>query len=167
MAQGNVQFGISLRDFAGVRGNVNFDAGIDDTSTLADLAGQLSSLQTLVDAVTGAKIVEARATLVQAPGGGVKAAAVVGADIEKTLLINFDASGTRYAYGVDIPGVNPAVVPTDRPDPTQAAIAALIAALIAGNYTNAAAQGLVVARDLAVTFRKHRRGLNRVAFVAV
>lgn len=166
MATDAAQFSFSLIDFAGVRGSMFVDANIDSATTVDNLAIQANGLAALVDSVTGAKILETRVTLITTPVG-LKANPVVGADLEKTLLINFNSTGTRYAYGVDIPGVNPAKLTGDRPDPTQADIAALIAALIGGNYTNAALQALGVARDLAVTFRKRRRALERVSMVAV
>lgn len=161
------QVSFSLIDFAGVRGSLLIDAAVDDTDTVAALITRFNALAPLVDAVTGARIVEQRFTLAPNLPNGLKAAAVAGADLEKTLLINFNATGNRYAYGVDIPGVNPAKLNGDRPDPTQADVAALIAALIGGNYTNAALQGLAVARDIAVSFRKRRRELARVSMVAV
>lgn len=135
-----------------------------DTTTLAALATQLQTLETTIDAVTGAKIIEGRATIVPDLVGGLKNA-VAGADLEKTLLINFTQSGLATRYGVDIPGVNPAVVPGGVIDPTQAAIAALIT-LLEGNYVSGALKTLTAVRDLVLTFRKRRRELNRVTFVA-
>ncbi len=164
MANVPVQFSLSFQDYQGVRGSEVFNADLVDTTTLAALATQLSTLATTVDAVTGAAIIGVRATLLPALPGGLKAA-VAGADLEKTLLINFGNAANRNKSGQDIPGVNPAVLTGGKIDLTQAAVAALIT-LIEGNYTNAALQALTAVRDAAITFRKRKRELDRVSTVA-
>jgi hypothetical protein len=160
-----VETGISLQDYLGVRGSLQFVQNLDDGTTIADLVTAGQTLQTTVDAVTGAAIVGQRITVKPALAGTLKAA-VVGSDLERTLLINFAQSGLTSKYGIDIPGVNPAHLSGGRPNPADAAVIALVA-LIEGNYTSAALNALTAVRDYATTFRKHRSGLDRVATVAV
>ena len=159
-----VETGISLQDYVGVRGSIQFMQNLDDGTTLAALvtAGQL--MQTTLDGATGAAIIGQRLTVKPALAGGLKVA-VAGADLEKTLLINFAQAGLANKYGIDILGINPAHLTDGRPNPADAAIIALVA-LIEGNYTSAALNALTAVRDYATTFRKRRRGLVRVATVA-
>lgn len=164
MANVPVQFSLSFQDYLGVRGSELFNANIPEGTTLTQLGTQLGTLATTVDAVTGAAIIGVRASLIPAVPGGLKTA-VAGADLEKTLLINFGNATNRNKSGQDIPGVNPAVLTAGKIDLTQAAVAALIT-LIEGNYTNAALQALTAVRDAAITFRKRRRELDRVTTVA-
>lgn len=164
MANETVGYGISLQDYRGVRGSMQLVQSIVDTTTLATIATTLQTLETTLDAVTGAAIIDGRATIRPGLVAGLKTA-VAGADLEKTLLINFAQTGLAGRYGVDIPGVNPTVVPGDVIDPTQVAIAALVA-LIEGNYASAALKAIPAVRDYVLTFRKRRRELNRATFVA-
>jgi hypothetical protein len=159
-----VETGISLQDYLGVRGSIQLIQNLDDGTTLAELVTAGQTLQTTLDAATGAAIVGQRVTVKPALAGGLKAA-VPGADLERTLLINFAQSGLASRYGIDIPGINPAHLSGGRPNPADAAVIALVA-LIEGNYTSAALNALTAVRDYATTFRKHKRGLDRVATVA-
>lgn len=159
-----IQFSLSLQDYLGVRGSTTFNANLVDTTTLAALATQLQALETAVDGVTGAAVIAGRATIIPALVGGL-GAAVVGADLEKTMLINFAQAGVSHKWGIDIPGVDPGVLTGGRIDLTDTAVAALITAL-SGNYTSATLQLLGVVRDAAITFRKRKRELDRATFVA-
>lgn len=164
MANVQVKTSLSLQDYLGVRGSLQLNQSLDDGTTLADLVTACQTLETTVDAVTGAAIIEGRVTIVPDLVGGLKAA-IAGDDLEKTLLINFAQNGLANKYGIDIPGVRPTVLAGGVPNPANAAVAALVA-LIEGNYTSAALNALTAVRDYAVTFRERRRGLNRVATVA-
>lgn len=163
MANLEAKYSLSLQDYLGVRGSAQFVRNVVDTTTLATLATSLQTLETTVDAVTGAAIIGGRVTIQPALVGGLKTA-IIGADLEKTMLINFAQLGLANKYGIDIPGIDPATLAAGRPDPTNAAIIALVA-LIEGNYTSAALNALTAVRDYALTFRERRRGLNRVATV--
>lgn len=165
MANVVVEFSVSLLDYMGVRGSTNFVADMADTTTIAALVTKAQTLETTIDAVTGAAILGSAVRILPVTVGGIKTTGIAGADLEKTLLINFAQSGMSHKYGVDIPGVDPAVLTAGRPDPTSAAIIALVA-LLEGNYTSAALNALTAVRDYAVTFRKRRSELNRVATVA-
>ena len=164
MANVTVKTSLSLQDYLGVRGAVQFNQSLVDTTTLADLVTAVQTLETTMDAVTGAAIIEGRVTVVPDLADGLKAA-IAGDDLEKTLLINFAQAGLSNKYGIDIAGVRPTILVGGKPDPTNAAVAALVA-LIEGNYTSAALNALTAVRDYAITFRERRRGLNRVATVA-
>jgi hypothetical protein len=164
MANVQVKTSLSLQDYLGVRGAMQFNQTLADTTTLADLVTAAQTLETTMDAVTGAAIIEGRVTIIPALADGLKAA-IAGDDLEKTLLINFAQTGLGNKYGIDIPGVRPTVLTSGVPNPSNAAVAALVA-LIEGNYTSAALNALTAVRDYAVTFRERRRGLNRVATVA-
>lgn len=164
MANVPVEFSLSLQDFEGVRGSMRTYANIVDTTTLAALATQIQTLETDIDAVTGAAIIAGRVTLNAPLVGGLKTA-VAGADLERTMLLNFTQSGSAHKFGVDIPGVNPAILTAGKIDLTQAAVAALIS-LIEGNYTSVGLLTLTAVRDAVLSFRKRRRELNRTTAVA-
>ena len=164
MANVKVEYSLALQDYLGVRGSMQFTRSVVDTSTAATLATSLQTLETTVDAVTGAAIVGGSVRIVPPLVGGLKTA-IAGADLEKTMLINFSQSGLTNKYGIDIPGIDPATLTGGVPNPANAAVIALVA-LIEGNYTSAALNALTAVRDFAITFRKRRRELNRVTTVA-
>jgi len=160
MANVVVESSLSLQDYQGVRGSTRFLQSLADTTTIADLVTALQTLETTVDGVTGAAIIEGRLTVIPPLVDGLKGA-VAGADLEKTMLVNFSQSGAPGRFGIDIPGINPAKLTGGKIVLTQTQIAALTA-LIEGNYVSAGLYALTAVRDAAITFRKRRRELNRV-----
>src|ERR1035437_9226276 len=84
MANVKVEYSRALQDYLGVRGSMQFTGSVVDTSTAATLATSLQTLETTVDAVTGAAIIGGSVRIVPPLVGGLKAA-IAGADLEQTM----------------------------------------------------------------------------------
>jgi hypothetical protein len=138
-----------------------------DTTTLATLVADLASWVADLDAVIDGAII-GNHIKINVPVTGTHKAATgatfVASRVEQTAVINFSNSVTPHKYGQVIPSVRSDLLTTGKIDLTDTAMAALIALLKSGAFTNAAQQALVTVIDAIVSFRKRRKQLSRTSF---
>jgi hypothetical protein len=83
-------------------------------------------------------------------------------------VINFTNAINRHRWGEAIPSVADSKIVAGKFDLTDAAVAAFMAlmtgALAGGTYTNPYLQALVGVKDAILSFREHRRQLQRSSF---
>ena len=169
MAVVNLHFSATVKDGLGTKGTaVAYLAPVDST-TLATLVTDLATWLADLDAVTDGVIIGNRIELTPAlPGGlgtvGGKGAAFVASRIEQTGILNLSNATTQHRSGFAIPAVIDAAIVSGKLDLTNAAIAAMIALLTGGTYTNSAAQALVALIDAVLSFRRKQRQLGRSSF---
>lgn len=160
-------FSYSLEDENGTRATADIFVAYDaSTETVSSILGAAAAFGGLIDAVTGALIVEFNVKINALPDPSWKDAAVADTDIEKTLLLNFNAADTKYPEPIMVPGVLGSLIDTDgKPVLTSAgAIDALCDAIAAGSGAvypnNKFLLDLTSLRDAAITFRKRKGSLK-------
>jgi hypothetical protein len=160
-------FSYSLADENGDRGSVDIFVAYDAvTETVAALLGTAAEYGGYIDAITGCKIVEFNIKINALPDPGWKGAVVADTDIQKCLLLNFNAADTKYPQEILIPGLKGTLVlPNGQPDVANAAIDDFKDAMVAGSIgvtpNNKFLLDLVSLRDAAVAFRKRKGSLSR------
>jgi len=167
-------YSFTLQDDSGVKAShivyVAYDAA---TETIGALTGNLAAYGGLLDAITDAKIIDARIIIDVAPDPSWKAAPVTPSDVERTGLFDFNQANSKYVAPEDVPAMARSKSPKDRINLADADVAAYItnvtqASGIGGSHTVFANSKFLNAlqslRDAAITFRKHRRSLSKVSF---
>lgn len=155
-------FSYSYEDENGTKGVTNIFVAYDAaTETAASLLGAAAAFGGLIDAVTGCLITEFNVIINALPDPSWKDAVAADTDVEKTLLMNFNAADTKYPQDVTVGGVLPSLIDTDgKPIIASGAIKALVDAIVAGSGAvfpnNKFLLDLTSLRDATVTFRKHR-----------
>jgi len=159
-------FSYSLEDENGTKGTVDLFVAYDAaTETVASILGAAAAFGGLIDAVTGALVIEFNVKINALPDPSWKDTVVADTDIEKTLLLNFNAADTKYPEPVMVPGVLATLIDTDgKPVIASGAIKALTDAIAAGSGAvypnNKFLLDLTSLRDAAVTFRKRKGSLK-------
>lgn len=167
-------YSFTLQDAAGVKATsvyyVAYDAA---TETVGALLGNIAALGGLLDAITDGQIIDARVIIDLAPDPSWKSAPVSNSNVERTGLFDLNQNNSKYVSPVDVPSIARSKSPKDRITLTDTDIAAFITNLtqatgIGGSNTvfnnskfSNATRSL---RDALVTFRKHKRALDRVSF---
>ena len=158
-------FSYSLEDKAGVKGSCSFFVAYDAaTETVAALLAAAAQLGGLIDAVTGARIVEFNVKVNALPDPAWKAAAIAGIDMEQTLLENFKITDSQYVQSYDVPALRDTLISGDKkPIIAAGAIKDLndaitgVTGLGTVSVNSKFLLDLTALVDAQVSFRKHRR----------
>jgi len=167
-------YSFTVQDAKGVKATaltyVAYDAA---TETVGALLGNAAVFGGLVDAISGGVLIDGRVIIDIARDPGWKATPVAGSNVEQTGLFDFNQNNSKYVAAVDIPALLESTLVGGRIDLANTDIAAFITNLtqasgIGGSttvfnnskYLNATRS----LRDALVTFRKHKRALDRVSF---
>lgn len=160
-------FSYSLADENGDRGTVDiFVAYNAATETVGALLSTAAEYGGLIDAITGCKIVEFNVKINALPDPSWKASPAADTDIQKTLLLNFNALDTKYPQEITVPGLKGTLVlPNGQPNLADEAIDDFIDAMVVGSVgvtpNNKFLLDLVSLRDAAVTFRRNKGSLKK------
>jgi hypothetical protein len=145
---------------------------VPEATTLTELVAAQGAWVAGLDAIIGGAITGSSVTLVQ-PGlttdkGNGAGQPASGSRVEQTAVINFKNAINSHRWGEAIPSVADAKIVAGKFDLTDTAVAAFIAimtgALGAGNYTNPYLQAISGVKDAILSFREHRRQLQRSSF---
>lgn len=131
------------------------------TATVNSLMGAWSAYGALIDATIDGQILGGRITVPLLPEGAWKTAPIEGNNVNQVMLLNFENDFNRYLTPVLLPSYRETILlPTGQPDLADAALAALIAAVIAGSgaiFPNSRdLHDLDAIRDAFLTVRKVR-----------
>lgn len=167
MATVNLHFSATVRDGLSTEASTLAYVDYADTVTLAalivDLNEWVADLDACIDGAIVANQIRITPTVIgthKAPTG----ASFVASRVEQTAVLNFSNGSTSKKYGQILPSVRSDLLTAGKIDLTDAAIAALVALLTSGAFTNAAAQALVALVDAIISFRKRRKQLQRTSF---
>jgi hypothetical protein len=171
MATQTGQYSFTIIDELGVKASMPVPISIDDSKTVAQLIAASISYGDVVDAATGGVLDELRIVIFTDPTThGWKTEAVEGSRVEQTGLFNFKPSGVSHRYGIDLPAILDTLVSTGKILLGTGAAQDFIDLILAGvsadgvASTNPARQALTAFTDALITFRKHRRALDRRSF---
>lgn len=162
------QFSYTLQDELGTKGVALVNALVDPAATVTQLNGQWSAIGLLLDAITSGKIIGGHYRVLEGTIG--KTAPSTGSRIEQSGTFNFSATGTSYKTPVLVPSlVDTAIGAGGRIDLANADVLAFFTALttaVAGvlEWTSANRQALLALVDALLSFRKHRKQLQRSSF---
>jgi len=150
-------------DKYGIPASTLFNIKVADSKTLAQIQTQIAADLTVTNALSQGVPISSTFSLRVLTE--IDPSTAVG-DVEKTALFNFDNGTDAYAYGVDIPDVNPSILDVNGlVDFTNADVTAFIDQLTSAgtaySYTEEAGNPLTAARDALISFRKHRKQLSR------
>ena len=163
-------YSYTIQDAAGTKATakvyVAFDAA---TETVGALTGNFAALGGVIDDMIDGQIIDGNITINVLPDPDWKSAPVADSIVERTALFNFLPEDSKYAQGVDIPAISLTVLDAkERVILTDAKITAFISNMtdnIGGSHTVFAQNQFLLAlktlKDVATTFRKHRRQLTR------
>lgn len=162
----------TLRDELGTEASalvyIDYDGAVE---TVDGLTGQWAHYGGLLDAATSAQIVGGKITIPFGPAGGWKSAPAAGSRVEQNAIVNMTTTETSKRQGFSIPSlINTAIVAgkvVTGSGPVHALILDLLAGFTNGNYANGVGQGLNAFSDAFISFRKHRRQLQRSSEVFV
>lgn len=162
-------FSFTIEDAKGVKATHNIFTSYDGaTTTVNGLITALNTYGGVLDAITDGQIIDTRLIIPLAPDGAWKTAPVAGSNVEQTGLFNFSQAGSKYKQGEDVPAISASVLVGGRINLTNADIISWLSALTGGLGTvgvvSKFANDLVALVDALVTFRKHRRQLDRVSY---
>lgn len=136
------------------------------TETVGALLGAAAAYGGLIDAVTGGKLTGVDVTINMLPDPSWKTTVAADIDNQKTLLMNFNVTDTKYPQEVAIPAVKGSLIDVNgQPVIGSGAIAALIAGLAAPSggvsVQNKFLLDITTLRDAGVTFRKIAGSLRK------
>ncbi len=161
----------TLEDALGTRASVSFYGLLDPTKLITDLSQAVTDLKTLLAAVTGAAVLEGRATIINAYDAA--STALSTSRVEQNALLNYLVTASGRNYGVAIPGLRDAFIVAGRLDMTEDSAPDALADAITGNavssvgpvtigiWTSNDFLALGALADTGLSFRKHRRQLQR------
>ena len=158
----------SLIDGGGLRSSMVLYGLLDPTQTVTTMLTEATAQAALLNGVSDQKILDSRLEI-NVPLPDQSAFPANGVNAEKTMLISFnDSLAPVRTYGQDTPGVANGILSSpDVVDVTDAAYTAwrdsFVGAQTHWQLTDAAQSFLTGARDVAITFRKRRRGQSRVS----
>lgn len=171
MATVPAQFSFTMVDELGVKASLPIPVIFDDTKTVAEIVAASGAYGDLVDAASGAQIDEVRIVVFTDPTThGWKDAPVAGSRVEQTGLFNFKPTGVAHRFGIDLPAILDTLLTAGRITLGSGAAQDFIDGILAGvsadgvQSTNPARQVLATFTDALLTFRKHRRALDRRTF---
>lgn len=150
-------------DAYGIPAAVLFNIKVADSKTLSQIQTEIAADLATVTALSQGIPISSSFTLRVLTD--IDPSTAVG-DVEKTALFNFDNGTDSYAYGVDIPDVNPTILDVNglvnfANSDVVAFTDMLTSAGTAYSYTEEAGNPLTAARDALISFRKHRKQLAR------
>lgn len=160
-------FSYSVRDENGDPDSVPIYVAYDaSTETVSALLGAAAAFGGLLDAVTGARIVDVNVTINMLPDPSWKTTVAADIDNQKTLLLDFNAADTKYPHQIAVPAVKGSLIGTNgQPVIASGAIADFVAAIAAGSGAvfpnNEFLLDLTSLRSAGVTFRKVKGSLKK------
>ena len=146
-------------------------ADVSTAATPSDLATDWQTLATAIDGASGAQITKGRVTLLEAMSGG-KSSPAADSRIEQSAILNFSNGDTTRRQGIVLPAVSTSEIVGGKLNIATGALSTLVALLSSGTSlansapTNAAFQALTTLYDAFVSFRKHRKQLQRSSIEA-
>jgi hypothetical protein len=164
-------FSYTILDSKGVKAtNIIYTAYDALTETVSALVGAAAAYGGDLNAVIDGQITDARVIIDIAPDPSWRTAPLANSNVEQTGLFNFRQANSKYLQPNDVPAISASVLIGGRIDLSNAAIAALIGAItgstglggvsVNSKYSN----DLTALNDALVTFRKHKRALDRVSY---
>ena len=164
------QYSVSFVDYLGVPVSHLIFFECTDSTTLADLETVFNNYNTLLQNVSGLKGLKTTIS-VNGPIACWSSAPTAGDESEKTGLFNFAQTGSSYRYGVDVPGLDEAVITDGKIDESISAVTSFHDWFLSVHtgVTPKSAYNLPLAsvRDTLITFRKHRRAENHRSLVDI
>jgi hypothetical protein len=163
-------FSFTVQDELGIKSACRIPVALDSTKTLANVLAAAILYGTALDATMGGQIVAFRIEVNGLGDEAWKDTPAAGSRVEQTGLLNFRNGETAYKWGLDIPSIANSVLDAGRIILGSGAVDDLVTLLLAGvsgdgvETTNAASQVLTALSDALLTFRKHRRALDRRTF---
>ena len=155
-------FSYSLLDDTGWKSLCNFPVAYDGaTETVDALIGAWVSYGGLLNAITDAEIVGGSITIPLIKDGAWKAAPIEGNNVNQVMNLNFNNDFNSYATSILIPAYKESTLVNNDPDLADTALAAFIAAIIAGYASevfpnSTSLHDLNALRDAFLTVRKVR-----------
>lgn len=166
MADVVVDLSFSLVDELGTTATARFPGTMSDANTVAEVDTYVETIATNLDAITGAKITEIRATI-KPSTSGLKSSPIAGSRVEQTAVLNLGTDETAYRYGVVVPAVRDSLISAGRLT-VGGVVGTLVTELIDSGatirFTNHVGQGLTGIIDYVLSFRKRRKSLIRTSF---
>lgn len=160
-------FSYSLRDENGDPDSIALYVAYDAaTETVGALLGAAAAYGGLIDAVTGAKIVEFNVIINALPDPAWKTTVAADIDNQKSLILNFNVTDTKYPQEYVVPAVKGSLIDTDgKPIIASGAIKDLVDLIVGTsggvNINNKFLLGITSLRDAGVTFRKVKGSLKK------
>lgn len=167
MANVNTLVSLHIVDGLGVKSTMPLWIVGPDTQTLAQLATAAGMLASDTDNIIGGQIYKITAALDCAIPGDLKATPQSDSRVEETGLFNFSQGVVPYKYGIDVPSILDSVLTGGRIDLANTDVAAWVTlittAIGAFSPESTAFHALLALTDALLTFRKHRKQLDRVS----
>lgn len=158
---------LSVIDGTGTPGSFDLFVTIPPTATRADIQAFVDDYLTQHAGITSAQIATAtmRLNMNVSSGGGT---AAPDSRVEETGLFNYNQVGSKYKYGIDVPALKDSVIVNGKVDLTNAQITSWKNFILTGSHGIAIVSkfALLITQllDVLLTFRKHRRALDRRSF---
>lgn len=141
---------------------------VDDTTTISQLVTALQTYLGHLHDVSGAKIESAHCRLILDVSTHQADSPTAGSRVEQTGLFNFEQDGSPYKFGLDLPAIDDALLVGGRIDLTNTVVSDWIDMHTTGIsplfFTSKYRLDLAGLADAILTFRKHRRALDKVSF---
>lgn len=158
---------ISQIDIDGVKASHDVFLRVPDTKTVAQLATFMTDYIGFYGQLVGAQGLDAQIKL-HLPITGMPTAPVAGQENERTALTAFNLTGSRYVASIDIPCFLSTLITNGHVDLTSAGpydswLSFLESTPDGITIVSKYDDPITTPRTTAVTFRKHRRSLNRVS----
>lgn len=132
------------------------------------LKTQWDAIGTELDGFTSAQIIGGQISVNPVVNVSWKDAPAAGSRVEQTANFNFTNAVTKYKYGINIPSLDNTAIDGGQIDLGNTDVAAFIAKIIAGftnaNFVNPEQRILVALADAFISFRKHRRQVDRATY---
>lgn len=168
MAEAMITLGATLQDELSTTGSTNAYIVADDGQTVAAAVTAAQAWAASLDALSAAQLTELRVIIKAALPGGIKTAPAAGSRIEQSAVVNLKAGMSGHRFGNLIPGLKNSLIVLGKLDITNAAVTTftdlLKGAVLGGNYATPEGAALGVLVDAVLSFRKHRRQLDRTSF---
>lgn len=159
-------FSYTLRDEMGTEASAlvytSYNGAVE---TVNGLTGTWLQYGGLLDAASSAQIVGGHVKIPLAADPSWKSAPAAGSRVEQCGVINFSAASSTKRWAAIVPALVDTAISAGKIITASGVVKDIIDALLAGftngNYDNFLGQGLTDFRDAFVSFRKHRRQLQR------
>jgi len=166
MATYLASFSASLKDYLGTKVSHDLFVTINDADTLAQIATVAADYCAVLGAIIGGEGLDFQVKI-HLPTTGLPVSAVAGDEAEKTGLFAFDQSNSTYVSSVDVPTIDEGKIVNGKINLADTDVAAWVSWIGTG-HTNVRpvskySNNLNGLESAAITFRKHRRSLNRTS----
>lgn len=159
MANVNLRVSVKVRDGDGEETSFPLYRTLADTTTLASLATEVSTLVTLLQPLCDGSIIGVDTALVSDASDQ---AAELGSEIERTGLFTFSLTGQERTYSIDIPAISLDILTGNTIAINNSDVSALENHLTLNGYTDPMHNALDTLLKARKTFRKHRKSTSRV-----